>query len=731
MQRSNAVLMALVTLTIAQLLTPATAVAQITITQADFFGLGDSYTEAALPASSACVTTVVLGAIGTTGNNNWDFTVYGGQTTRTVVQDYVATSTGGFGGATLFPTADFAQRSTDGPTVLGYLYLNNEVSGRRVHGFYNPAASGQPEGVFLTSALDYPTPITLGSQWTFNAQYNQLLDVLGTPIPTQNIVSTTAECDAWGTITLPNQGTVNCLRVMELQQTDVFADILGTGTFMFLDSITVRSYAWFAPGMDQVARIVSQGYTSVPTPGSPCPLGTPPIDFSTEVQDFRIQISNTGAATPPTIDPIADQLIDEINVPYSYQVVATGMPSPTYSLTAAPVGMTIDVTDGLIDWTPMATDLGTHMVTVQAQNGAGSVSESFAIDVVNGNDPPQNLATVFIASGGVVTLNWDPPQATTVLLGYEIRRSDTPGGPFVVAGSVAGSVTTFDDTAPTQGAGNYYTVVAGFTIGGGVVSDPSNEVFAYALLPNEVVVDNDDASAESGLLLSGLNSEMAASFDLPSVAEHTLTKVAIFVETYNSAPLTLKAYDDDAGVMPGSSLAQLTYLAPDIGPGWNILEVLPTFLQPVFVGGGSFFVGVVESGTDNAIGVDTGDFGSSWTKAPGGAWSFLSSGHLMIRPILATGVAPSGDYIRGDSNADGSYNIADAVHTLSALFSMGPQVCEAAMDSNNDNSVNIADAVFSLSALFGGGPPPAAPHPGCGVDGDVGSLTCAGFPPCP
>ncbi|MEM7164178.1 MAG: IPT/TIG domain-containing protein [Planctomycetota bacterium] len=92
-------------------------------------------------------------------------------------------------------------------------------------------------------------------------------------------------------------------------------------------------------------------------------------------------------------------------------------------------------------------------------------------------------------------------------------------------------------------------------------------------------------------------------------------------------------------------------------------------------------------------------------------------------------VAPPA-FIRGDANADGGVNVADAVKILTFLFSGGSVDCELAMDANDDETANIADPVYVLSALFSGGSPPAAPYPECGVDATLGTLGCSQFVPC-
>ena len=122
------------------------------------------------------------------------------------------------------------------------------------------------------------------------------------------------------------------------------------------------------------------------------------------------------------------------------------------------------------------------------------------------------------------------------------------------------------------------------------------------------------------------------SLDPPGAEEHTLTKVAVFLSEFVNAPITMKVSADDAGGYPGSSLAQAQYPEGMLREGWNILEI-PGFMQPSFTGE-SFFLGVVEGETNNTVGLDEGSYGHSFTKAPGGAWSFMFSGELMFRGIV-------------------------------------------------------------------------------------------------
>ncbi|MEC9477499.1 MAG: putative metal-binding motif-containing protein [Planctomycetota bacterium] len=91
---------------------------------------------------------------------------------------------------------------------------------------------------------------------------------------------------------------------------------------------------------------------------------------------------------------------------------------------------------------------------------------------------------------------------------------------------------------------------------------------------------------------------------------------------------------------------------------------------------------------------------------------------------------PAVPFLRGDANADGSFNIADVITSLDFLFHSLNVSCVQALDSNDDESVDIADAVFSLAALFAGGPEPSPPGATCGVDVTTGPLSCQSFSAC-
>jgi hypothetical protein len=90
-------------------------------------------------------------------------------------------------------------------------------------------------------------------------------------------------------------------------------------------------------------------------------------------------------------------------------------------------------------------------------------------------------------------------------------------------------------------------------------------------------------------------------------------------------------------------------------------------------------------------------------------------------------------FVRGDANADGKVNIADAIWTISELFREGPLTrCRSAADANADSHHNLADASYLIAYQFTAGPAPPAPFPTCGTDGTgEGGLGCEFSPRCP
>ena len=106
---------------------------------------------------------------------------------------------------------------------------------------------------------------------------------------------------------------------------------------------------------------------------------------------------------------------------------------------------------------------------------------------------------------------------------------------------------------------------------------------------------------------------------------------------------------------------------------------------------------------------------------------------------VAIAVEPAGTrFTRGDTNADGKVDIADAITTLGYLFGAEGDPSKAkvrdcfdAADANDDGKLDIADAIKVLGHLFASEGPLPGPFAECGLDPSDDELTCETFPPCP
>jgi PKD repeat protein len=186
-----------------------------------------------------------------------------------------------------------------------------------------------------------------------------------------------------------------------------------------------------------------------------------------DTQSFQIEVVTVATAPAITSTP---NTAGTTGSAYSYQVTATGSPAPTFSLSVAPSGMTIDASTGLISWTP--TTAGTYDVTVVATNGVSpDATQSFQIVVV---DP------IVITSSPVVA------GMAGSAYSYQVTASGSPAPTFSL--STAPSGMTINSTtglvswpSPVAGLHNV-TVVA--TNGAAPDASQSFQVSIVAILDN-------------------------------------------------------------------------------------------------------------------------------------------------------------------------------------------------------------------------------------------------------
>jgi len=109
--------------------------------------------------------------------------------------------------------------------------------------------------------------------------------------------------------------------------------------------------------------------------------------------------------------------------------------------------------------------------------------------------------------------------------------------------------------------------------------------------------------------------------------------------------------------------------------------------------------------------------------------------HLVLVASALLAISPAisaASFVRGDTNADGEVDGADAVGTLSVLFGgRGEIACDDAADANDDGSVDISDAIRTLTYLYVGGVIIPSPGPSaCGSDPTADAISCGQYVLC-
>ncbi|WNG25039.1 PQQ-dependent sugar dehydrogenase [Cystobacter fuscus] len=118
-------------------------------------------------------------------------------------------------------------------------------------------------------------------------------------------------------------------------------------------------------------------------------------DFEKDTAALTVAAAGADARTVPVTvkdsDSVAPTLLSTpittavVGAPYRYEVLAEGLPTPTFSLTSTVSGPSIDAATGVVTWTPTAA--GTVEMVVRAANGVSPDAEqSFRITVKAGDD---------------------------------------------------------------------------------------------------------------------------------------------------------------------------------------------------------------------------------------------------------------------------------------------------------------------------------------------------------
>lgn len=143
---------------------------------------------------------------------------------------------------------------------------------------------------------------------------------------------------------------------------------------------------------------------------------------------------------------------------------------------------------------------------------------------------------------------------------------------------------------------------------------------------------------------------------------------------------------------------------------------------------GALKVRIQEGTTAQEARILPGEAPPDFTPFRGAAQSgaFISTSFFPAREVRGGAVRiVATEFVRGDSNADGEINVADAVVTSLHLFS-GREAppCLDAADADDNGELGITDPIALLGSLFLGGGDLPAPYPRCGEDGTNDEFIC-------
>jgi hypothetical protein len=153
------------------------------------------------------------------------------------------------------------------------------------------------------------------------------------------------------------------------------------------------------------------------------------------------------------------------NSAYATTLTASGGQAPySWSISAGnlPAGLTLAASTGAISGTP--TSAGTSNFTVRVTD-ANSLTATQALSITISPAAPVNVS---------VALAWDA--STSSVIGYNIYRGTTSGGPYVKLNSIPVVGTTYTNNTAVSGQTYYYVVKS--VNSSNVESIPSNEVIA-------------------------------------------------------------------------------------------------------------------------------------------------------------------------------------------------------------------------------------------------------------
>ncbi len=182
----------------------------------------------------------------------WDFS-QPQQPYETVLQVNIVPAANG-GDSEYFQSATYAEMDTMATNnIIGWQYYGFTSSGRVCYGLDEPVAGASPEAVLAPACVDIPSTVQLNQTWSNQLYWMTLYYQF---ILVSNYMSYSAVVDAYGTLILPQIGSVPALRVHE---THSYAISEVSLTPILLDISTNEYYYWLVPNLGVAAQVTLLG----------------------------------------------------------------------------------------------------------------------------------------------------------------------------------------------------------------------------------------------------------------------------------------------------------------------------------------------------------------------------------------------------------------------------------------------------------------------------------------
>lgn len=195
-----------------------------------------------------------------------------------------------------FSSVSYAEQTTiESNSAMGWSFYGFSDQGRIYYGFDEPVPGVWPVTTFFPPTIDIPATVQMGQIWARSLYWPTLYP--GT-ILVSNYLAVNATVDATGSLSLPQIGTVNALRVHEVHS----YTITETGSPTPLDIHTNDCYYWLVPGLGVAVKVTLYGTNTVYQTDISCTNTVERMYFANYFTNANI------GGQPPTIPPFQTNL---------------------------------------------------------------------------------------------------------------------------------------------------------------------------------------------------------------------------------------------------------------------------------------------------------------------------------------------------------------------------------------------------------------------------------------